>query len=254
MHALAKEPTAMTQRPNGHGVAIAALTLAGLISGLFSSCDFFPFFNEITSDVFMRDFLHDVFIGSCFGLALSAGLIFWGLRSAWKVLALVVTSVAAWRISVLLTMQAWSMWHARNSSEDMHTPSAVYSTGGFAGAFLLFMAVFFLLFPREKLWRITSSALAWSLGGAVLAVAGWALGPPLGKPIWLTLNSINLTDQHMDLSTAMVNEAPNYVSLFLVWQPGIAFLLGIALHCQNLRKKNATASLNVATVEFFRSL
>lgn len=103
-----------------------------------------------------------------------------------------------------------------------------------------------MLFPREKLWRITSSALAWSLGGAVLAVAGWALGQPLGKPIWLTLNSINLSDQHMDLSTAMVNEAPSYVSLFLVWQPGIAFLLGIALHYQDLRKQNAPASLNVA--------
>src|SRR5260370_42580417 len=47
MHALAKEPTAMTQRPNGHGVAIAALTLAGLISGLFSSCDFFLFLTRL---------------------------------------------------------------------------------------------------------------------------------------------------------------------------------------------------------------
>src|SRR5260370_42023214 len=92
MHALAKESTAMTQRPKGDGVAIAALTLAGLISGLFSSCDFFPFFNEITSDVFMRDFLHDVFIGSCFGLALSAGLFFFGVGLGGGVRALVILS------------------------------------------------------------------------------------------------------------------------------------------------------------------
>src|SRR5260370_38277250 len=104
MHALAKEPTAMTQRPNGHGVAIAALTLAGLISGLFSSCDFFPFFNEITSDVFMRDFLLDVFIGSCFGLALSAGVFFLWWLFAWKGLRLLVTSVGAWRVLLLLAV------------------------------------------------------------------------------------------------------------------------------------------------------
>src|SRR5690349_8980788 len=90
----------MTQRPKDHRIAIAALTLAGLISGLSSAI----------AHTFMQKFLSDVFIGTCFGLALSAGLFFWGLRSVWKMVALVVASLAAWKISSFLTSMATMVW------------------------------------------------------------------------------------------------------------------------------------------------
>jgi hypothetical protein len=226
----------MTQGPKNYRIAITALTLAGLISGLSLA---------VISNDFMVDFQSNVFVGTCFGLALSAGLIFWGLRSVWKIVALVVASIAAWKISSWLTMMAllvWpfghtdSHWFGSPNADLPPTPSSVFCIGGFTGTFLLFMAVFFLLFPQEKLWRIIAKALAWSLGGAVLAVIGWALGPGLGMPFWSALHP------HVGFDSITFGEAPNYISLFLVWQPGMAFLLGIALHRESLRRHRVPAS------------
>src|SRR5712691_3184998 len=226
----------MTQRPKDHRIAIAALTLAGLISGLSSAA---------ISNGFTQSLPRDIFIGTCFGLALSAGLFFWGLRSVWKMVALVVASLAAWKISSFLTSMAIMVWpfgHTDSNWFDSPNPqlppdpSSIFCIGGFTGAFLLFMAVFFLLFPQEKLWRIIAKALPWSLGGAVLAVIGWALGPGLGMPFWSALHP------HVDFDSITFGEAQYYISLFLVWQPGMALLLGIALHMESLRRQRVPAA------------
>ena len=72
--------------------------------------------------------------------------------------------------------------------------------------------------------RFLLGFLICALTGSALAVLGWRLAPSLGAVLWRTLNFF-----HLDESTAKEAQESNYAafySLYVIWQSGMAVLIG----------------------------
>ena len=92
-------------------------------------------------------------------------------------------------------------------------------------------------------WR---KAFIWSLVGGVLAPIAWALGPSLGMGVWSALHSAGVISPTNTFSNALYGETgygppSRLYALFVVWQTGMGFALGMTL--RKVRERRDTSSL-----------
>ena len=123
------------------------------------------------------------------------------------------------------------------------------------GGFIILSAAFILFRPKTSIGATAREALPWSVFAGVLSPIAWALGPSLGIWIWSALHAVGLTAPANTLSSATPTDTlsnalygetghgplSRLFALFVVWQTGMGFALGMAL--RKMPQKRDTSSL-----------
>lgn len=136
-----------------------------------------------------------LFLGAIFGVAIAVCLrIFFGLRSIWKTIAFIAASAVAYPLSFLAAEFTYDSWLEHQAGSMVFLLD--FFVGGFTGAFIILAAALFLLCPHVKARSVFINAACWSVVGGLLGIIGVAAGN-----FWFTL----------------------------VWQTGMAVLLGVVL-------------------------
>lgn len=182
------------------------------------------------------------FAGFVSGLATILILWFWTIAFPGLVFGLVVAAFfgklrifterqAGWFIAVsaLTHIISFCLVNRLALSNPDDASLLEFIAGGVLGGFLVVGAFPLILDKRTKRRAAIISAIPWSIGGAVLggalAVIGVLLGPSLGSGIFDTLQALHLLPFHGN------GWLPSdWYSLYLVWQTGIASVLGIIAH------------------------
>jgi hypothetical protein len=205
---------------DNYGVTVA-LTLAGLVSGLITCGLVWP-----------AGRLGGYILGGVFGATMTVSLVLCGmLRAAWKALWLPLVAAAADYISIMVAGcvelgLAW-MLLPMDRPAPHESPVALFA-GGLIGAFLVLGGILTLSHPEVGMRALAARALWWSVPGGALGVVGWALGPSLGMAIWSGVHAVGLTAPTETFENALSGTSRQY-SLFVVWQTGMAFVIGLML-------------------------
>jgi hypothetical protein len=183
--------------------SVLLLTLAGLSSGLLTiTLEYLLGF----SDPYL------VYPGLSFGLLISAYFILnEGVRWAWRIIGFIAASVGAFQLSVISGLVF-----------------GADTVGGCIGAALVFNAAVFTFRSREFNWTSVARCLLGSLAGGLLAKIGWDAGPAMGVAVLRALENFrgpSLEPFH----EAVLHNLPQFLSLYLVWHTGAAFVLGLLL-------------------------
>lgn len=208
-------------RPRQESMAFLVLPLAGLFSGLLTLWGL-PYFGTLGNDPLN---------GLAFGLVVGAYLWATGRWALWKAIIFLVFSTIAYFLAVKaalylpeLGLVAWMRFTGKQASGlDFFHPYRFFA-GGFVGAFVLFIAVGFLLLRKKGFWRTTGVCLLWSLAGGLLAVLGRALGPWIGASLFSIFQRMG----HIRAGDKAV-PFPRFYSTYVIWQVGMAFLLALVL-------------------------
>ena len=108
-------------------------------------------------------------------------------------------------------------------------PLPVFFVGGFVGAFIVVVAALFLFGRGDITWESIRKVLFCAGAGGALGMVGWACGPFLGGVLWLGLKGLHLVSSSQTYQVAVVQNTLEYLSLRVVWQTGVALLLGLML-------------------------
>jgi hypothetical protein len=210
-----------SERTRGFGF-VMLMVFAGLASGVLTAA--------------LSDGHLGLDLGISFGVIMAFCLAITGLtRSAWRLVCLVLLTACAFYISVFfatfLEMGAASQW--TGTDKTLHL-IALFA-GGMAGGFIVLSGALILAKSKMSLGVIALKALLWSVFGGALAPIAWPLGPSLGMWVWSGLHAVGLTTPTNTFQNAMYggtasDGAPNQLyALFVMWQTGMGFALGIAL-------------------------
>src|SRR5215470_7495985 len=166
--------------------------------------------------------LEVLYVGTVYGVLLGVYFVTCrGIRSAPRLVALVVASAVAWPIAYFGSFGAAG--HIPGGT--IHHGDSVYPAfpliafGGVLGGAALLIPVILLLKPSSISWRaaFVKAVLGILLSGIVGGIA-WELGPTLGSAIWTLLPTTPLPQ----------SESYSMAALFFVWQPVIALFIGWA--------------------------
>jgi hypothetical protein len=190
------------------GWSFLAFPFAGLLSALVTLCFRLP-----------GDAAAAALASGVFG-ALNAACMYWffGLRSTRKMTVFIVVCIAGLYISALAAAQAHqnlALFQAFRARESVIDPESFF-VGGFVGAFLILVAALFLVFPARNFLRSCFKALAGGLFGGMLGLLGQA-----GAEFVYRVRS------HLPVETLCASDFD--VSLVVVWQTGVAFMLAVVL-------------------------
>jgi hypothetical protein len=222
------------------GRTITGLALTGAVSGLLTMA----LLEFLASFQALQDVGFALYVpGAVFALIVSAYCaIFMRIRSGARWLGLFVASVIANLIAFKLTIYIISPgWRVLTT---VVFDGALFC-GGAAGALVLLASAQLLFCTRPKWVATLRNASLWSLAGGALAVIGWELGGSLGKVLWHLLHFLRLPLSDTDIQDAIRTQNVNFCSLFVLWQAGIAtvvgFLLSKKLAAQPERQSAASA-------------
>lgn len=204
---------------------VTLLTSAGFLSGLVTIAV------SYTNAGYPAQWL----LGAPFGVLFSGCLVGLGiLRGFNRVIRLIFAATVAYFLSFLgaFLLQGLLLSIFMTSSEKLNLSPIALSFGGIIGAFLLIAEVVFLprIKPRPRALQL---ALLWSLLGGALAAGGAALGPSLGAFLLRFVHSLglaSLTNLPFDKLEGAEHTTLLF-SLYLVWQTGMGFVLGLLLDC-----------------------
>lgn len=197
---------------------VAGFGLAGLLSILLLSA--------VAHVPYLGDRVPFFLVGSVFGLSMA--VYFWmlhRLRSVWKLALFVATCSTAFYLSFFSALFAFS--HLRlfglSSPNTLGPGPDAFFVGGSVGALFVLLGTFFLLLPEQKWWRVLAKSVCWCLAGGGLGILGAKLG------------SLFAADRG-----AWWRPFGNELPLYVVWQFGMALLLGIVLEIEGV-PSSATA-------------
>ena len=189
---------------------VVVISIGGLIAGLLTAALDYPLSR-------LRLPGHGLFVlgllGAPFGVALvislAVGGLLRGLAVFWKTLPIIVLSSSAYLVSYWAAVGVELASGKRQLMDQYpsYSPLSMF-TGGFLGGFLLFYGVLLLFHPRQICVSVMFRIILSSVLTGVLGIVGWNLG-----------------ERH---------------SLFVVWQTGTAFLLGLIL--RSLPSRSITRS------------
>ena len=188
-----------------------AFPVAGLLSALVTLC--------FSLGRFPGDAASATLASGVFG-ALNAACMYWffGLRSTWKIMAFIGVCVAALYISALAAGAAHhnlALFEGFRTQDSVIDPETFF-VGGFVGAFLIFMAALFLMFPVRSFLSTCFKALGGGLLGGLLGLLGQAGG-----------GLVYGVRSHLPVRVFCGSDFD--VSLVVVWQTGVAFILALVL-------------------------
>ena|SRR5437016_10721604 len=170
------------------------------------------------------------FLGAVFGIFLSLYLwLFHQQRSVIRVLIFTAVSAAAYYAAFCAGVSAIS------GELSIHIPLLgidpqevpIMIVGGLAGAFIVFLAFYFLFARIESRTRILAKLGIAVLSSAVLGVVGWALWSSVGSAVWTLLLILRLGSPREAVLQAAPKDTAQSYSLYVVWQSGFALLLGL---------------------------
>ena len=163
-----------------------------------------------------------LYVGTVYGVLL--GVYFatcHGIRSALRLITLVVVSAVAWPIAYFGSFAAMGFIPGAtvHHGDAVEAAFPLIAFGGVLGGLVLLIPVLLLLKPSSVDWRaaIVRALLGILLSGIVGGIA-WELGPALGAAIWALLPTAPLPQP----------ESYGMAALFFVWQPVIALFIGWA--------------------------
>lgn len=196
------------------------LSLAGFLSGLITICADYPVGPGL-----------QLFLGIPLGVLVSAGLrIVRGELNAWTVAKFTLVTGIAYPLSGLLA-GAFQFWFLPlppcSVGPCMGQSLAAIFLGGAIGGFLVIGAGMYLFESTTK-WRALSVAFLCSPIGGALGVFGWALASSLGVALWSFVHALYLTAPTETIQNA-AGETSHVIALTVVWQTGMAFVLGVLL-------------------------
>jgi hypothetical protein len=122
-----------------------------------------------------------------------------GCRNVLKIVAFIASSASAFLVAFFFATSLFDKLPNGSDSARIRIPATVFEGAGFVGAYLILAAGLYLFGPRSPSWWSWLRLLIWAIGGAVLGGLG---ATPDGTLISL---------------------------LYLLWQPGVALLLGLML-------------------------
>jgi hypothetical protein len=203
--------------------AVVTLTLASLIASLATRSQ-------------LGELLPGLFPGMILGLFIAAYFyLFENDRSISKTLIVTASSIAAYYASILV---AFAMLHAfplkGSLNSHLEVPPPIFFFSGFVGAFLVLGVAVFLYGPKISSWPFRKWILLASFGGGLLGVIGWLSAPVVGQPFLFLLSAIHLAQNHRGNT---VSDEDHFTSLYLVWQTGLTFMLGMLLRHARSREK-----------------
>jgi len=190
--------------------SLVLLAAAGMVSAVFTLVA--PFKADVAEFV----------IGFVFGIALGVYFaLYEGHRNPAKIVAFVCLCTAAYPLSESVAFRLVDIFHVNGStgSARLDIPMPVFFGAGFMGAFPVLAGGMFLFGPRSMSWASLGKVLLWSIGGGFLGVVG---GGADGILTHGTYNKMWL--------------------LFIIWQTGAAFLLGLLL----IRDREAFAAASTS--------
>jgi len=214
-----------------YGLAVV-LASAGLFSGLVTAGLTYPV-GEIGSYYIHKfhagfdPYDPQLVLRGVFGVVIAVSLAISGVMKSWKAPCLPVAAAAAYFVSIisagsveiLLPVLGGKQWL-------MGTPFSVSPVslfvGGFLGGLVVIATVLLLTFPRAGIGTLARMILWGALASGALGAIGWPLGSTLGMGIWWGLSSLGLTGNASDETSAGM-------SLDVVWQAGMGFVLGAIL-------------------------
>jgi hypothetical protein len=163
-----------------------------------------------------------LYVGTVYGVLL--GVYFAtcrGVRSALRLITLVVVSAVAWRIAYSGSFAAMGFIPGGtvHHGDAVEPAFPLIAFGGALGGVVLLMPMLLLFKPSSVSWGASLGKAFWGilLSGIVGGIA-WEFGPTLGKAIWALLPTAPLPQP----------ESYGMAALFFVWQPVIALFIGWA--------------------------
>src|SRR6266446_6152461 len=200
---------------------VLLMTLAGLASGVLTAA--------------LSDGHLSTDLGIPFGAIVAFSLAMTGiLPRLWKAVCLFALIAAAFVVSVILAENAeLAIRQLLTVVRETHYPSSFFA-GGMAGGFIVMCGALLLAQPNRRFSALLRQAFLWSLFVGALAPIAWTLGPSVGMCVWSGLHAVGLTTTTNTFQNALYGEtaygAPNRLyALFVVWQTGMAFALGMTL-------------------------
>jgi hypothetical protein len=204
-------------------VQVTLLAFCGLLSGLATA-----------ALAYKAGLYHaHLLLGGAFGLLVAACLFISGaIGSVWRAVLLILVATLAYALSVLVAFAFQGVvlsTFMTSSQESAPSPIALFVGGALGGFLILSEAVFLPRIETKK--RAFKLALLWSLVGGTLGVVGSALGPTLGTALWGLVRALHLTAPNAGPQDWLygLTETRRLYSLYVVWQTGMAFVLGVLL-------------------------
>ena len=172
------------------------LAALGLISGLLSAGWGQAFSLESLKPISLLFLLDPAIlpIGFFFGSAVGVGVAAWG-RKPWAALVLLVTTMYAWSAAIHLAVRI-----QRNSGDDFYLAAASLCAGA-VGAGLTHLGCALFSSELRRPWRIVVTCFVGAIAGMLFY-----------------LGERHVLDERL---------------LYLVWQPAVAFCIGLGLRSHN---------------------
>lgn len=207
-----------------HSRTLVVLTAVGFVSGLLTGVVSYA----SGSFEFVRP------VGGLFGLLVSACLAAFGVFTGlWQLVRFSVVAIVSFLLAFLVSVAVQMPLNAiidivnPYSHPPAGNPIALFVGGG-VGGFLIFIDFFYEIGARGS--HLVRRAFFWCLLSGGLGSLGWALGPSLGMRLWSLGRSAHLVASMETRQNALTGGAANILSLYLIWQTGTAFLLGLTLY------------------------
>lgn len=161
--------------------------------------------------------------GALFGAAIAIALQKLGIFNQRQAGWFVVVAALAYYVSLLLAL-ALAVFTRKTAS---HSPEPLI-IGASVGALLVVGGALFLLRPKVTSAVVLVLAFCGAAGGALLSAAGSALGPSLGLVVSKLLYNL---PSHLAPTSSLPDpySLQNLYAVFVVWQTGMGFVLGLML-------------------------
>jgi hypothetical protein len=228
------ESTESDEPKRGPGL-VALLSIAGLIAGLLTAGLVYPVGRLSVTHTRLAWYI----LGGPFGATLAISLLACGvlhrLRGFGKAISLAVLSIGAYFVSFWVAASIELMLHRGGFYRGPEVSSLALFAGGFVGSLLVFGSVFLLVYPERPSRSLAFKLFCSSVLCGILAVVGWTLGPSFGMYIWSALHALGRTPPTETFQNALYGDSSRQFSLFVIWQTGTAFLLGLILQSRSMK-------------------
>ena len=222
---------------------VVILTIAGLAGGLLTAMLKYPIEHLSTgSHVFLRYSLGAP-LGAMLGISLAWCGVLGGFKGLSQAILFVPLSGMAYFVSQCVAVGTELAVTSGKPMSMGDVPSySLWSmfAGGFLGGFLVLYGVLLLVYPGQLCVLLMFKVLFSSILTGLLAIVAYSLGPYLDVAVWSLVHELGLTPPTETFQNAR-GDVSHVYSLFVVWQTGTAFLLGLILRSLHSPSKTRSA-------------
>ena len=187
------------------------IAAAGLLSAMFGIC-LMPF----------TFYAAGAWFGAATGICLKKFRMLDNRQTNSFVIVCIVAYIVSFILALALSGAFPPIFYTPNPDRET---SLVFAEAGALGGFLVLGAALWLVRPRRSGIDVLIGGFCGAVSGGALAAAGRNLGPSLGIAV---VKIFALTPWLPAISSSN-SEYQNYYAIFVIWQTGMALLLGLIL-------------------------